>query len=150
MGGLLNVGEMGALALHVMVELALVRREEEEKEDGESKKGRDSRRTAQELALGLDASVHTLQKVIRRLVLAGLLDGVRGANGGVKLTDEGAAASMLRVIESVEGPVRANGCLFAKRVCLEGKQCRFHAVTGVMEKSIRDYFSKTTINDWSV
>lgn len=136
MSGLLNVGEMGALALHVMVDLALVRREDT-----------DARRTAQELALGLDASVHTLQKVVRRLVLAGLLDGVRGTNGGVKLTDDGAAASMLQVIESVEGPVRANGCLFSKRVCLEWKQCRFHTVTGVMEKSIRDYFSKTTIDD---
>ena len=136
MSGLLNVSEMGALALHIMVELALLREEDPA-----------ARRTAQELALGLNASVHTLQKVIRRLVLADLLDGVRGANGGVKLAGDPADATMLRIIETVEGPVRANGCLFAKRVCLEGKHCRFHTVTGVMEQNIREYFNKTTIAD---
>ncbi len=136
MSGLLNVGEMGALALHVMVEMAVVKSEDAA-----------ARRTAQELALGLDASVHTLQKVIRRLVLAGFLDGQRGANGGLRLVGDGNDVTMLQIIECVEGPVRANGCLFAKRVCAEGSACRFHAVTGVLEKSIRDYFGKTTIND---
>ncbi len=136
MSGLLNVGEMGALALHVMVELAVVKNSDE-----------DARRTAQELALGLDASVHTLQKVVRRLVLDGLLDGQRGANGGVRLVGDGSDVTMLRVVECVEGPVRANGCLFARRVCAEGTACRFHDVTRVLEKNIRDYFGNTTIND---
>ncbi len=136
MSGLLNVGEMGALALHVMVDLAVVKSDDAA-----------ARRTAQELARGLDASVHTLQKVIRRLVLAGLLDGQRGANGGVRLVGDGSDVTMLQVIECVEGPVRANGCLFAKRVCAGEIACRFHAVTGVLEKGIRDYFGKTTIAD---
>lgn len=136
MAGLLNVGEMGALALHVMVELAIV-------------KGQDSeaRRTAHELAEELHASVHTLQKVVRRLVLAGLVEGTRGANGGLRLTGDAASVSMLTVLESVEGPIRPNGCLFAKRVCPEGGQCRFHCVTSGMERSIKDYFTKTTIAD---
>ena len=136
MAGLLNVGEMGALALHVMVELAVVKERDDE-----------ARRTAQELAGELHASVHTLQKVIRRLVLAGLVEGARGANGGVRLTGDAASVSMLQVLESVEGPVRANGCLFSKRVCPEEGQCRFRCMTGEMEQSIRNYFIKTTIAD---
>lgn len=136
MAGLLNVGEMGALALHVMVELAVLKEQDPA-----------ARRTAQELAKDLHASVHTLQKVLRRLVLADLVEGTRGANGGIRLTGDATAVSMLNVLESVEGQVKANGCLFAKRVCPESGQCRFHCVTSAMEQNIKDYFTKTTIAD---
>ncbi len=136
MAGLLNVGEMGALALHLMAELALLRQEDET-----------ARLTAQELAAKLHASVHTLQKVIRRLTLAELLEGTRGPHGGVKLAEDAQRISLLRILESAEGPVRANGCLFTKRVCPENVPCRFHTLTESMEENIREYFSQTTLAD---
>lgn len=136
MAGLLNVGEMGSLALHVMVELA------DAKEKDEA-----ARLTAQELAERLRASVHTLQKVIRRLVLGSLLEGARGAHGGVRLAEGAEAAPLLEVLECVEGPIRANGCLFAKRVCPKDAPCRFHLLTEEMEACILGHFTRTTIAD---
>ena len=136
MAGLLNVGEMGALALHVAAELAVLREEDS-----------DGRRTAQELAEKLHASVHTLQKVTRRLIMMGIVEGTRGVNGGLRLTADPARVTMLEIIESVEGRVCSNGCMFAKRVCPEDGTCVFEGLTGVMEKMIRDYFSGTTLAD---
>ncbi len=136
MSGLLNVGEMGALALHVMAELAVVKKADNA-----------ARLTAQELAKRLNASVYTLQKVIRRLVLAGMLEGTRGVNGGLRLTGEAEDISLLAVLECVEGPIPRNGCLFTKRVCPEGAVCRFQGITGEVEKGIFAYFTQTSIAD---
>lgn len=136
MAGLLNVGEMGAQALHVMVELAVLREETP-----------DARYTIQQLAEKLHASVHTLQKVARRLIMLELVGGTRGVNGGLKLIVEPKDVSMLRILEGVEGNLCPNNCMFAKRVCPPGGKCVFEGVTGKMEKMVRDYFTTTTLAD---
>lgn len=138
MAGLLNISEMGALALHVSVELTLLREADPE-----------VRLTVQEIADKLHASVHTLQKVTRRLVAIGLLEGTRGANGGLRLQADPGEVTMLQIIEGIEGPLCSNGCMFAKRVCPEGA-CRFSGLTGDLERKVRDYFTSTTLADMAV
>ncbi len=136
MAGLVHMGEMGAIALHVMAELV-----------GLNETDPDARLTGMELATRLHASVHTVQKVIRRLTLAGLLEGTRGANGGVRLADATKRVSLLEVLEGTEGPARTNGCLFAKRVCPTGAPCRFQSLTAGLEEHILTYLRKTTVTD---
>lgn len=133
MAGLLNVGEMGALALHVLVELATLREKDAE-----------GRRTVQEMADALHASVHTLQKVARRLVMLGLVEGTRGVKGGLRLVVDPREVTMLEVVEGVEGKICSNGCMFAKRVCPAGA-CAFDGVTGVIERKLRDFFAGTSL-----
>ena len=134
MAGLLNVGEMDALALHVLVELAMLREEDS-----------DARKTAQDMAEKLHASVHTLQKVARRLIMLGLVEGTRGASGGLRLLRNPEEITMLQVLEGVEGKRCSNGCLFARRVCPAASACMFEGVTGIMEKKVRDYFAGATL-----
>lgn len=138
MAGLLNVGEMGAMALHLLVELAVLHQENP-----------DGRQTVQEIAGKLHASVHTLQKVSRRLAVMGLIEGTRGANGGMRLIADPNEVTMLQVVEGVEGKTCSNGCLFAKRVCAVGCPCIFESLTGKMEMMVRDYFASTTLADLS-
>lgn len=136
MAGLLNVGEMGALALHVLVELAVMQ-----------KKDPDARLTVQELAERLHGSSHTLQKVTRRLIAAEMIEGARGAKGGLRLLADPNSVTMLQIIEAIEGRICSNNCMFAKRVCPEGGRCIFEGVTGAMERQVRDYFSGTKLAD---
>lgn len=136
MAGLLNIGEMGAITLHVLVELATLRRENPE-----------ARLTAQEMADRLQASVHTLQKVARRLIMMGLVEATRGVNGGLRLIARPEEVTMLQVVEGVEGRVCSNGCMFAKRVCPSGGRCVFEGLTGVIENKVREYLTGTTLAD---
>ena len=136
MAGLLNIGEMGALALHILVELAKVRRNDPE-----------GRLTIQAIATTLHASVHTLQKVARRLIVMNMVEGMRGASGGLRLLAAPESVNLLQVLEGVEGKIGANGCLFAKRACPANEKCAFEGMTGVMERKIREYFTKTTLAD---
>lgn len=136
MAGLLNVGEMGAQALHIMVELAVLQEENPE-----------ARYTVQELATKLHASVHTLQKVARRLIQLELIEGTRGANGGLRLAIDPKTTNMLQIIEGLEGRLCSNNCMFAKRVCPADGKCVFEGMTGKMEKMVREYFTTTTLAD---
>ncbi len=136
MAGLLNVSEMSSLALHALLKLAEV--------------GRDlpgARLSVAQLAESLEASPHTLHKVVKRLVDAGLLDSARGPSGGVSLKEDPARVNVLRVVEAVDGKAILNTCLFTKRVCPADAPCAFACLTQDLEQTVRDYFMRTTIND---
>lgn len=134
MTGVLNVGEMGALALHTMSELALLRTENAE-----------TRISVPQLAKRLVASTHTLHKVVTNLVAAGLIESVRGPNGGVRLLREANDISLLTIIEAVNRKVTGNRCLFTKPACPEGAPCPFTFLTRDLEEILGRYFSETTL-----
>lgn len=136
MAGFLNIGEMGALALHVLVELTALRESEP-----------DSRRTVQDLADQLLASTHTLHKVARRLIMLGMVEGARGVNGGLRLALDPDKLNLLSVIQGIEGKVSSNGCMFAKRVCPADGVCVFEGLTGKLENMLNNYFYSTTLSD---
>ena len=136
MAGLLNIGEMGALALHTLVELTKARAINP-----------GVRVSVSDLAAGFKASQHTLHKVVTRLVNAGLIDSARGPAGGIRLTEDPENISVLRVIEAVEGKICANACLFAQRVCPAGAPCAFSFLTDKLETQIRGYFIQTSIKE---
>jgi FeS assembly SUF system regulator len=57
----------------------------------------------------------TVQKLVSRLVGAGLLASTRGAGGGLKLARPAAAISLVDIIEAVEGPIALTPCVEAGR-----------------------------------
>lgn len=138
MAGLLNVGEMAALAIHEMLELAILHRRDS-----------DGRLTIQDLAERLGASVYTLQKVTRRLIALNLLDGTRGAKGGLRLAIDPDSVSLLDIIEGVDGKIACNRCLFGKRVCAQDKRCLFDKLTRILENEVREYLANTTLEELS-
>lgn len=136
MPGTINLGEMGALALHLMLEAA---KHKQANSGGWL--------SISSVADALNASKHTLHKVTRRLVQAGLLESSRGATGGVRLAGDGEETTLLRIVEAVDGELGTNGCLFAKRVCPPGALCLFGGITRDLEKIVRSYFAETALRD---
>ncbi len=136
MAGILNIGEMGALALHALAALAKLR------EDSP-----DERLTVQELAGSFQASVHTLQKVMQRLSVLGYAEAVRGPKGGLKLAVDPEKTTLLQVLEGVEGRMDSHGCLLNKRACPDGCTCIFANLTKTMVTEVRSYFATTTLAD---
>lgn len=72
--------------------------------------------SASELAAETGLPAPTVQKLVSRLVAAGLLRSVRGAGGGLQLARPAAAISLADIVEAVEGPI-------ALTACLEGSEC---------------------------
>lgn len=129
MGSFVKVSEAASLGLHTMAVLA----------------GRGDRRwTNQEIAEILNASVHHLAKVMRRLVRAGLVDSVAGPRGGFRLARAAGRIKLLEVYEAIEGPLGEPECLLSKRIC-HGKDCVLGEMIHRVDREIRGFLKKTSL-----
>ena len=72
--------------------------------------------SASELASETGLPAPTVQKLVSKLVGAGLLRSVRGAGGGLQLARPAAAITLADIVEAVEGPI-------ALTACVEGTDC---------------------------
>ena len=79
---------------------------------------------AGQLAAETGLPVPTVQKLVSKLVAAGLLRTSRGAGGGVRLARPAAAISLADIIEAVEGPIALTACVEAgKQICALESGC---------------------------
>jgi len=124
-----HISEAASLALHTMAVLA---------------KHTARRFTTQEIADVLHASGHHLAKVMQRLVRAGLVDSIRGPQGGFRLGRPAGQVTLLEVYEAVEGPVDERGCLLGQPLC-SGKDCVLGEVVQSVHVQIRDSLKRTTL-----
>jgi Rrf2 family protein len=80
------------------------------------------------LAKELEAPESFLAKILQALVHAGLIEARRGVDGGFLLLERGAQASLLDVVESIDGPIALNICLNAEVSCTRAQGCAAHRV----------------------
>jgi Rrf2 family protein len=100
--------------VRVMIYLATVRTE--------------SRISLVDLAAATNTPESFLSKVLQALCRAGLISSRRGQSGGFKLSNRGSAASMLDVIEAIDGKISLNVCLIAGKSCSRKHSCPAHPV----------------------
>lgn len=86
-----------------------------------------------------------LSKVLRKLVLDGMLSVKKGPAGGFYLTKEQGNASFMRVFELFEGKCVSNNCVFEKGPC-GGKECMFGELIKKVNNEFIKYFTKTKIS----
>lgn len=98
-----------------------------------------------ELARGTGAPKSFLSKVLQALTRAGLISSQRGQTGGFHITQRGAAASMLDVIEAIDGPVCLNLCLAHGRSCARKAHCSAHPVWVEVQQAMVELLSGAKI-----
>ncbi|MGD0910333.1 MAG: Rrf2 family transcriptional regulator [Terracidiphilus sp.] len=90
--------------------------------------GADARISLIELAHATNAPLSFLSKVLQALSRADLISSRRGQSGGFRMSNRGRAASMLDVIEAVDGKISLNRCLIAGKSCSRKHSCPAHPV----------------------
>ncbi len=83
-----------------------------------------SRRIAERMAI----PDRFLPQVLADLGRAGLVTATNGKNGGYRLNREPRDLSLLELIETVEGPSRAERCVLEERKCDGDEACALHPV----------------------
>jgi len=98
------------------------------------------------IAEELNASETHLAKVLQQLVRAELLTSKRGPSGGYTLAKPASKIRLLDVYETLEGPFRRDGCLFAEPICR-----RVRCVLADLVKRLRveayDHLASTSLAD---
>jgi Rrf2 family protein len=69
-----------------------------------------------------------LSKILQTLARAGLIQVRRGVAGGFSLLPRGRRASLLDVVESIDGPIALNVCLTSGQSCDRQPECAAHRV----------------------
>lgn len=65
---------------------------------------------ATDLAEATSIPLPTVQKLLKTLQREGFVQSMRGARGGYALVDDPAQTSLLRLLESLEGPIAMTDC----------------------------------------
>jgi len=88
-----------------------------------------------------------LSKVLQDLTRAGLVVSHRGNTGGFELPTVRDGASVLEVVEAVEGPLRLNVCLSHDHACDRQQWCPAHNMWARAQEALVTVLRSTTIAD---
>jgi Rrf2 family protein len=105
-----------------------------------------TRASRSDLAQETDCPEQFLSKVLQSLTHAGLVTSHRGNTGGFELSAAHRNASVLQVVEAVEGPVRLNLCLTGPHACERQHWCPAHAVWAEAQAAMNGVLQKVTIS----
>ena len=64
-----------------------------------------------------------VRRMVARLVAAGILKTIRGANGGVQLGRKAAQISLGDLVQAMEGPIALNDCVHEQGACPFASNC---------------------------
>ena len=101
-----------------------------------------------ELAEAADAPESFLSKVLQALSHAGLISSRRGQSGGFQISPRGLKASMLEVIEAIDGPICLNVCLVSGRSCHRKAHCPAHPVWDQAQRAMLEVLSGAKLQTW--
>jgi Rrf2 family protein len=105
----------------------------------------DGRVSLSALAEATGAPESFLSKVLQALARAGLISSRRGQAGGFRISSRGRVASMLEVIEAIDGAICLNVCMVPGRSCARKVHCPAHPVWVEAQRAMLDVLSGTSV-----
>ena len=108
----------------------------------------DSYVTLREIAERQEISEKYLESIMKMLVRAGMLDGLRGKGGGYRLGRDPGEITVLDVLRATEGPLAPVACLEeGGKTCPRAGQCRTLPLWQGLDELVNNYLSGYTIRD---
>jgi Rrf2 family protein len=105
-----------------------------------------TRASRSDLAIAAECPEQFLSKVLQSLTRAGLVMSHRGNTGGFELSPMHRNASVLEVVEAIEGPLRLNVCLTSEASCARQGWCPAHDVWVEAQVAMVSVLQRSSIN----
>ena len=104
--------------------------------------------TLKEIAARQEISEKYLESIVKDLVRAGILEGVRGKGGGYRLAHDPEEVKVLDVLNLLEGSLVPVACLEeGAKPCARAAICRTLPLWEGLNKVVKEYLSGYTIHD---
>lgn len=103
--------------------------------------------SATEIAQGLGAPPNYLAKTLRVLARRGILQSVRGAQGGFQLRVDADVLTAAEVVAAVDEVRTTAACLLGDRACSPTTPCEVHERWSALTARVLQPLSETTITD---
>ena len=128
------ISTRGRYALRVLVDLA--------------EQNSDRYVTLREIADRQEISEKYLESIVKDLVKAGILDGLRGKGGGYRLARSAEELNVFDILQLMEGTLAPVACLEdGSRPCTRAGNCRTLPLWKGLDGVVREYLSGFTIRD---
>jgi FeS assembly SUF system regulator len=103
--------------------------------------------SASDVALGTHVAQPTVQKLLKVLARTGLVDSVRGAEGGYRLARSADSISAAEILDALEGPVAITECSTVESHCELESMCQVGDAWQKINKAIRLALTEITLAD---
>jgi len=91
-----------------------------------------------EIAKSIDASEHTVGKLLQTLVKERVINSIKGPNGGFYITAKQKSQPIINIVEAIDGRELFNECGLGFNKCSSSHPCPLHDDY----KPVRDRFEK--------
>ena len=102
---------------------------------------------ASDLSDQLDVPHGFAQKILRKLVAAGILEAKPGRRGGFGLVRPPRGVSLMDVIVAVQGPLLLSRCVGLKTACARQPSCRINATLKGFQNKLDAFLCRTSLSD---
>lgn len=131
-GSILKISDAASIGLHAMTILS---------------KNQDRLVSVKEMAAELDVSANHLSKVMQRLNKAGLIESIKGYNGGFKLIKDIEDITFLDIYELFDGKLKECNCLLSEKRCKGG--CMLGNLISSLNIQVKEKFKTTKLSDFT-
>jgi Rrf2 family iron-sulfur cluster assembly transcriptional regulator len=98
-----------------------------------------------EMANRLSVPRHFLGKIMNKVVKKGILNSVKGPNGGFSLNGKTLDTSLLELMDVMDGLEQFDGCVLRLRKCNPENPCPLHGSMDSYKKNLFQLFTTTSV-----
>ncbi len=110
-------------------------------------KEQDSIASVGEIAEQMHIPKSFLAKILQRLVREGIVESIRGVNGGFRLLKKPDHITLLELLTAIQGIAPVNMCAIDKRLCSMTSQCGVHPVWLEIRREIERRLATRSISN---
>jgi len=100
-----------------------------------------------EIAENQEIPRHFLSKILQQLVKAGLLESMKGPNGGFKLSKKPEKITLLHIIKAIDGLEVFTQCGIGFKKCSDDHPCPIHHDFKIVRDKVHELFKKKTLKE---
>ncbi len=98
-----------------------------------------------EIAKGVGAPEHFLAKILQDLSRKGIVQSIKGPNGGFYLDHSSRKTTLADIVSAIDGDKLFTGCSLGLKICSEKNPCPLHNEFKVIRKEIHSMLESATV-----
>ena len=100
-----------------------------------------------EIAEQINASEHTVGKILQTLTRQGLINSLKGPTGGFYITESQQNQPIINIVETIEGKQVFKGCGLGLSKCSEKHPCPIHDEYKIARELLEKLFQEKRVKD---
>lgn len=103
-----------------------------------------------EISTGINAPGHFIAKILQDLSRKGLVQSVKGPNGGFFLDEESKKNTLADIVRTIDGDKLFIGCGLGLSNCSEKKPCPLHDEFKIIRQQMHNMLQGSTVAEFNI